>query len=889
MNNAFRVPLRASGGMPEYRQQTAGPEAGANVSARLDDSAARIIMAQANRNAQVDAESWEKFNRGLQTFLHSGNRLYNEYRDKTSRAYIQEAVQRSQEEFFAWKTEYDKTHQGEAGINAKNDYQREWNRISDAHLKGLRDKGVSGPYERYASLQFGENGLHYAQQGVAFQSHQDKIWKEGIADRDYVNFEQFVGMNPEAHEEIGIRMNQCLNSYALAHPGVDLTPYRMKLQKLAMTTSINSLLADQNYAGVKALMDQYASVMSPDVRAKAGSALDGAIINNLRSLIDAGRYDDAERLLQGVNAYVSAVNFPSFTGKARVLAKHESGTKGSMHVSYGLPQTDGVDVGKYSFITKGKGGGSVGDFIRWAGTQGGLGKQLYDKFYTLTGGNWNSLDSKDLWKNKGGQAAWQELVKSNPEAFEKLEDAFWLPRLEAGIAKLRPEVQAAIRNDKTGALYEMAISTINQHRTAIKILNDNFDPDPQKYIEKVYNDRAKPSRFAATGDPNIGVRRMREEVRDVLGIFNGGDQETPQYQLNTPQGTAELQEVIKGLDQKKQAAWAKSASDDIYSATAGLTGERRIAQGLYLAEQLTPDPELQQMIMKDVESRMKFDEVKRKASMIPQLDEAAQIIDAPGYTLPEKRLLIQQSPLPDEVKQIAFKEIDARINGDDNKAASAAGLTQLRALYDERRGNISEEEALSLAVDYGLNKKDRDTWLQYKGRADVYPQFRIQKLAESVDSSLKNNSAKVAELYDALMKRIPAGDATWDDKKIKAEIFNLLQAGKRPDAGWFGGGQTFGEAVRTGQTGTWRPTMDEATDKSYAVALENDHTPIADGFSASVGDVYTHASDDIKKLLRQQRYMRERFGVNISWTKEEQAMLAREVNKVQALKNKGAF
>ena len=387
-------------------------------------------------------------------------------------------------------------------------------------------------------------------------------------------------------------------------------------------------------------------------------------------------------------------------------------------------------------------------------------------------------------------------------------------------------------------------------------------------------------------------QETRNYVPSVMAMMNGaggGAGAKPSYRLSTEQGTAELQRVMAGLDKKKQAAWAKTASDDIYAATAGLSGERRLAQAVSLAEKTTSDTELQQMILKDVESRMKFDEVKRKAAMVPQLDEAAQIIESADYSLPEKRLLIQQSPLPDEVKQIAFKEIDTRINGDDNKAASAAGLTQLRALYDERRGNISEEEALSLAVDYGLNRKDRDAWMQYKGRADVYPQFRIQKLAESVDSSLKNNPAKVAELYDALMKRIPAGDATWDDKKIKAEMFNLLQAGKRPDAGWFGGGQTFGEAVRTGQTGTWRPTMDEATDKSYAVALENDHTPVADGFSASVGDVYTHASDDLKKLLRQQRYMRERFGVNISWTKEEQAMLAREVNKVQALKNKGAF
>lgn len=48
----------------------------------------------------------------------------------------------------------------------------------------------------------------------------------------------------------------------------------------------------------------------------------------------------------------------SQTGVGTLLAKYESGT-------YGLPHTDGVDVGKYSFITKGKNGGSVGEFVRW--------------------------------------------------------------------------------------------------------------------------------------------------------------------------------------------------------------------------------------------------------------------------------------------------------------------------------------------------------------------------------------------------------------------------------------------------------------------------------------------------------------------------------------------
>jgi hypothetical protein len=115
MNNAFRVPLRAQGGMPEYRSQSISPQAGANVSARHDDRAAGIMLAQANRNAQADAQGWEQFDRGLQGFLKAGVGLYNDYRDRTSRALVDEALLRAREEMEAWRTDYDKTHQGAGG------------------------------------------------------------------------------------------------------------------------------------------------------------------------------------------------------------------------------------------------------------------------------------------------------------------------------------------------------------------------------------------------------------------------------------------------------------------------------------------------------------------------------------------------------------------------------------------------------------------------------------------------------------------------------------------------------------------------------------------------------------------------------------------------------
>lgn len=218
---------------------------------------------------------------------------------------------------------------------------------------------------------------------------------------------------------------------------------------------------------------------------------------------------------------------PTQTGMGRVMAYHESGTQGSQHVSYGLPETDGVDVGKYSFITKGGSGGSAGAFIRWAGQQdSAVGRQLFNQFHALTGGNWSALDNPALWKSQGA-AIWTALAKADPLEFEKLEDGFALGRINSVIKRdLDPGLQAAIKADKTGALYEMALSTINQHGNAASILNRQWrahgGEGPESFIKAVYWDRGDPYWFRRTKDPSMGRRRMNQEVQDVLGILHSG-------------------------------------------------------------------------------------------------------------------------------------------------------------------------------------------------------------------------------------------------------------------------------------------------------------------------------------------------------------------------------
>ena len=356
-----------------------------------------------------------------------------------------------------------------------------------------------------------------------------------------------------------------------------------------------------------------------------------------------GDWQGAERDL---GIYGGATSLPhSYTGQARVLAKHESGNLGSAHVSYGLPRTDGVDVGKYSFITKGGHGGSVGEFLRWAGTQSGLGKQLHDKFQALTGGDWNKLDSKEFWKSKGGQAAWQEMVKSNPEAFERLEDSFWLPRLERQFSKLRPEVQQAIQADKTGALREMALSTLNQHKTAIKILNDNFDPNPETYIRNVYADRAQPARFAATGDPGIGQRRMRQEVQDVLGIFRG-------------QASAPASVSSPGSQKRPETSMSEAAQSIGDTASSWLTPQQRHA----FAARIQAERNRQQQLA-DLDRRDKAEFAMQGRQIAAQLK---------GKSLLERNEYFTEHNTRPEVQKIAVQLLD------NNIATSPVALSQAK-------------------------------------------------------------------------------------------------------------------------------------------------------------------------------------------------------------------
>ena len=432
--------------------------------------------------------------KGLADLGKAATHAYIRWDDKRQQSLIEDAYLKARGEMSKWSAEYQRNNQGADALEAQAAFEQQWDRISQGIQNAYQGKLSDGAMH-FLGRKMELGRLYALDDGAKWQAQQTAAWNKNQEQVRLSQMGEDVANDPYNFSRHQMNVNEAVSAWERANPGMDSSAYRRKLEQGVFEGIFNGMVAREDYDGAEKVLNW-------------GS----------RGAVGQGQVQD--QAATGGTPGAGLHGAVTHTGVARVLAYRESGKEGSQHVSYGLPQTDGVDVGKYSMITKGGRGGSVGEFIRWAGTQGGVGKELHDKMQALVGGNWGALDSRKLWKEEA-ESIWKETAKSNPKAFEELEDRFMQRRFDSVISKLRPEVQEAIRNDKSGALYEMAISTINQHVTAKDILNRNFDADPEVYIRRVYQDRGDPARFARTSDPSMGRRRMNAEVKDVLGILQG--------------------------------------------------------------------------------------------------------------------------------------------------------------------------------------------------------------------------------------------------------------------------------------------------------------------------------------------------------------------------------
>ena len=499
---------------------------------------------------------------------------YAEAENRKQEGLAEDAYLNAKVEMERWKENYMQTHQGVNALEAQKDFDREWNRLSEnirqSYYPQISNNDIKWKLERKMKL----GQLESISNGYAYQDKQQKLWENSLDESSMAALLQGAAQHSNDPSYLDFQYKEWTRDYRSRHKGEDT-------------------YAKEQEAYIKMNKARFLSFIEQgDIEVAQN------VYYHLSTGGSGGQVSTGSAGLHGA---------PTYTGVNRVLAYHESGKHGSLHVSYGLPQTDGVDVGKYSFITKGKGGGSVGEFIRWAGTNGGeLGKKLHDEMSALVGGNWNNLDSRSLWKSEA-EAKWKEIAQSDPKAFEEMEDAFMGRRFDKVIMKLDPRVQALMQNDTTGAIREMVNSTINQHEQAVSILNSNYDPNPETYIRKVYDDRGNPARFARTSDPSMGRRRMDREVNDVLGILHGGGEA---QRVGAPSGLlppaelVQMQHTLQGMRDRKEKEFndmAKAVPDQIafamvhggdFSAAQGTVEKLRAAGANDLAQEMQTNIEL---------------------------------------------------------------------------------------------------------------------------------------------------------------------------------------------------------------------------------------------------------------------------------------------------------
>lgn len=141
----------------------------------------------------------------------------------------------------------------------------------------------------------------------------------------------------------------------------------------------------------------------------------------------------------------------------------------------------------------------------------------------------------------------------------------------------------------------------------------------------------------------------------------------------------------------------------------------------------------------------------------------------------------------------------------------------------------------------------------YSGRGMEYSQTRIDGLISNVLG--KKTSEKIrSDIYAALMKRIPAGE-NWDDRRIRAEIYNLSQK----ESGWFA--DSFRESILKDEGGRFRPDIPAAMRNSLNSELEREYP------------FFSSLPEKTRQLMRQGVWLRRQYGVTPEWTEEELKLL----------------
>ncbi len=351
------------------------------------------------------------------------------------------------------------------------------------------------------------------------------------------------------------------------------------------------------------------------------------------------------------------------------------------------------------------------------------------------------------------------------------------------------------------------------------------------------------------------ARDAFEESRDMLGDRANTVKVRIDARAEALQARAEARR--KKAEQDAEEARIESGYNDVMSGISELPSLLSAEERKAKLVQLTADmePKLRAAVRKRGEADIDERELVRKAGIVEELGMVDRMRKAnPQASGNEMIRMIRESSLSDDAKAAGIRELEREREGAGGRELSAAGLREFRAVYDARNGDMSDTEMRALVFDLNLNAKDRESALAYSGRGMEYSQARIDGLIGNVLGRDTGDTTK-SEIYAALMKRIPAGES-WDDRRIRAEIYNLAQQ----ERGRFGS-QSLAGRVLAGEGGRFRPDIPEAMRGSLNSELERSYP------------FFSSLPEKARQLMRQGIWLRRQYGITPEWTEEERKLL----------------
>ncbi len=351
------------------------------------------------------------------------------------------------------------------------------------------------------------------------------------------------------------------------------------------------------------------------------------------------------------------------------------------------------------------------------------------------------------------------------------------------------------------------------------------------------------------------ARDAFEESRDMLGDRANTVKVRIDARAEALQARAEARR--KKAEQDAEEARIESGYNDVMSGISELPSLLSAEERKAKLVQLTADmePKLRAAVRKRGEADIDERELVRKAGIVEELGMVDRMRKAnPQASGNEMIRMIRESSLSDDAKAAGIRELEREREGAGGRELSAAGLREFRAVYDALNGDMSDTEMRALVFDLNLNAKDRESALAYSGRGMEYSQARIDGLIGNVLGRDTGDTTK-SEIYAALMKRIPAGES-WDDRRIRAEIYNLAQQ----ERGRFGS-QSLAGRVLAGEGGRFRPDIPEAMRGSLNSELERSYP------------FFSSLPEKARQLMRQGIWLRRQYGITPEWTEEERKLL----------------